>query len=50
MNGTAPTDKYIGFAYLLTQFVIDKTKILVDAEIGKDPAALSYAYSNRSNC
>jgi hypothetical protein len=32
--------------YLITQFIIDKTKILIDAEIGKDAATLSYAYSN----
>lgn len=46
MNGTAPTDKYIGSAYFITQFIIDKAKILIDAEIGKDAATLSYAYSN----
>jgi outer membrane protein OmpA-like peptidoglycan-associated protein len=49
MNGTAPTDKYIGSLYTLVQFAISKTKILADAEIGKDPATLSYAYSNRES-
>jgi outer membrane protein OmpA-like peptidoglycan-associated protein len=49
MNGTAPTDKYIGSLYILMQFAIAKTKILVDAEIGKDPVTLSYAYNNRES-